>query len=221
MSTHLKVTVVGGHGKVALLLAPLLRSRGHDVTSIVRNPEHAADVEQAGATAVVADAERLGVEDIAELLRGQDTVVWSAGAGGGDPERTYAVDRDLAIRTIDAAEQAGATRFVMVSYLGAGPDHGVPEDHPFHAYAQAKADADAHLRASTLEWTIVAPGPLTLDEPSGAIDVVTDDAPGEHRTSRANVALVVAQVLDEPSTAGRTIEFCDGHTPIAEAVAAL
>ena len=214
-----RVSIIGGHGKVALILAPLLQSGGNDVTSIFRNPEHTDDVEQTGATAVVADVEKLSVDEIADQLRGQDAVVWSAGAGGGSPERTYAVDRDAAIRTVDAAQKAGVRRFVMVSYMGAGQDHGVPADDPFHPYAQAKADADDHLRASGLDWTIVAPGLLTLDEPSGRIDVVSGrQSDADHRTYRANVDLVISGVLNDASTAGRMIEFGDGDTPIPEAL---
>ena len=213
-----RTAIIGGHGKVALVLAQLLKTGGNDVTSIFRNPDHTDDVENTGASPVVADVEQLSVAQLADLLEGQDAVVWSAGAGGGSPERTYAVDRDAAVRTMDAAVMAGAKRFVMVSYHGAGQDHGVPEDDPFHAYAQAKADADDHLRASSLDWTIVGPGALTEDEATGRIDVSAGERDGEHRTSRANVALVVAAVLDDPSTIGKTIEFSDGHTPISDAL---
>ena len=213
-----RTAIIGGHGKVALVLAQLLKTGGNDVTSIFRNPDHTDDVENTGASPVVADVEQLSVAQLADLLEGQDAVVWSAGAGGGSPERTYAVDGDAAIRAMDAAVMAGAKRFVMVSYFGAGQDHGVPEDDPFHAYAQAKADADDHLRASSLDWTVVGPGALTEDEATGRIDVSAGERDGEHRTSRANVALVVAAVLDDPSTIGKTIEFSDGHTLITEAL---
>jgi putative NADH-flavin reductase len=212
------VAIIGGHGKVALILAQQLTAGGHAVTSVVRNPDHTDDVGSTGATPAVADVEQLSVAQIADLLEGHDTVVWSAGAGGGSPERTYAVDRDAAIRAMDAAEVAGARRFVMVSYFGAGQDHGVPEDDPFHAYAQAKADADDHLRASALDWTIVGPGALTEEEATGRIDVSTGERDGDRRTSRANVALVVSAVLDDPSTVGKKIDFSDGHTLIADAL---
>src|SRR4051795_3738124 len=129
-----RVTIIGGHGKVALLAAPLLRADGHDVTSVVRNPDHAPDVEATGATAAVLDGEHASTDEIADLVRGSDVVVWSAGAGGGSPERTYAVDRDAALRSMEAAVQAGVGRYVMVSYFGAGPDHGVSEDHSFYPY---------------------------------------------------------------------------------------
>lgn len=217
--TH--VTIIGGHGNIALLLAPELHASGHQVTSIFRNPDHQEDVAQTGATPVVADIAELSVEEIAALLNGQEAVVWSAGAGGGSPERTYAVDREAAIRTMDAAESAGVKRFVMVSYLGAGQDHGVPEDDPFHAYAQAKADADLHLRASDLDWTILGPGLLTFEGPSGTIAVDPETGTGSGHTSRANVALVAAHVLADPLTIKRTIDFADGDTPIEQALSSL
>ncbi|MFI7579960.1 SDR family oxidoreductase [Kocuria sp. M1N1S27] len=213
-----RTAIIGGHGKVALILSQLLKTGGHDVTSIFRNPDHTQDVEDTGASPSVADVEQLSVAQLADLLEGHDAVVWSAGAGGGSPERTYAVDRDAATRAMDAAVMAGAKRFVMVSYFGAGQDHGIPEDDPFHAYAQAKADADDHLRASSLDWTIVGPGALTDDEGTGTIEVPTGDREGDHKTSRANVALVIAAVLDDPSTIGKTIEFSDGSTLIADAL---
>ena len=164
-----RVIVIGGHGKVALQLARILTERGDEVSSVFRNPDHSDEVAATGAKPVVADIEQLDTDALADLLAGHDAVVFSAGAGGGNPARTYAVDRDAAIRVIDAAAQAGVRRFVMVSYFGAGPDHGVPQDDPFFAYAEAKAAADAHLRASDLDWTVLGPGRLTLDPPTGRI----------------------------------------------------
>ncbi|WP_275006317.1 SDR family oxidoreductase [Promicromonospora iranensis] len=211
-----RVLIIGGHGKIALRLAPLLVERGDVVTSVIRNPEHQDEVAATGALPLVADVEQLDTDGLTSLLDGQDAVVWSAGAGGGNPERTYAVDRDAAVRSMDAAKAAGVPRYVMVSYLGAGPDHGVPEDNSFFAYAEAKAAADEHLRASTLDYTILQPGPLTMDEPTGLIEVVN---PGDGRVSRADVAAVAAAVLADDSTVGQTIPFGNGGTPIAEAVA--
>lgn len=210
-----RILIIGGHGKIALLLAPLLVARGDDVTSVIRNPAHAADVEATGATALVADVEKLTVDELAATLSGQDAVVWSAGAGGGNAARTYAVDRDAAIRSMDAAAAAGVDRYVMVSYFGAGRDHGVPADNPFFAYAEAKAAADEHLRASGLAWTILAPSTLTTDAPTGRIDVDADESGS---VSRADVAAVAAAVLAEDRTRGRTIRFNTGDQPIVEAI---
>lgn len=210
-----RVIVVGGHGKVALRLAAILTERGDEVTSVFRNPDHAGDVAATGAQPVVADIERLDTDALAALLAGHDAVVFSAGAGGGNPARTYAVDRDAAIRVIDAAARVNVKRFVMVSYFGAGPDHGVAAGDSFFAYAEAKAAADAHLRASELDWTVLGPGRLTLEPATGRIAL----GKGNGEVSRADVALVVAAALADDSTIGRTIDFNNGDVPIAEALA--
>ena len=218
------IIVICGHGKVALLLARILtraeRPGKVEVSSVFRNPDHSDEVAASlsgGGTPVRADIEQLDTHALAELLAGHDAVVFSAGAGGGNPARTYAVDRDAAIRVIDAAAQAGAKRFVMVSYFGAGPGHGVPPDDPFFPYAEAKAAADEHLRASDLNWTVLGPSRLTLEPATGRIEV----GAGKGTISRADVALVVAAALDVDSTIRRTIDFNNGDVPIADALARL
>jgi len=212
-----RIVIFGGHGKVALLLAPLLSARGDEVTAVIRNPDHADDVRAAGAQPVVLDVEHADQAAIAALLSEHDAAVWSAGAGGGDAARTRAVDHDAAVRSMDAATDAEVRRYVMVSYFGASRDHGIPSDNPFHAYAEAKAAADEHLRSSRLDWTVLGPSALTLEEGTGRIDVTANES---DQVSRANVAQVIAQVLVDDSTVGRTILFNDGGTPIAEALRA-
>ena len=209
-----RITIIGGHGKIALLAAPLLVKAGHEVTSVFRNPDHEADVAKTGATPKVADIEQLDTAQLAQLLGGQDAVVWSAGAGGGNPARTKAVDQDAAIRSMDAAQQAGAKRYVMVSYFNASRDHGVDPDDSFWQYAEAKSIADEHLRGTELDWTILGPSLLTLEPGSGTITV---DGKGSE-VSRENVAQVIAAAVEDDNTIGRTINFDDGDTPIAEAI---
>ncbi|HCJ48925.1 MAG TPA: NAD-dependent dehydratase [Microbacterium sp.] len=210
-----RILLIGGHGKVALLAEPRLVAAGHHVTAVIRNPEHEDDVAATGATPLVADVESFDADQFTNLVSGNDVVIWSAGAGGGSPERTYAVDRDAAIRSIDAAVAAGVRRYVMVSYFGAGPDHGVDPGDAFFPYAEAKAAADEHLRSSGLDWTILAPSALTLDDATGRIDVDAADAAS---VPRADVAHVIAASVDEPRTAGRTISFNAGDVPIEDAV---
>ncbi|MCG3024048.1 NAD(P)H-binding protein, partial [Escherichia coli] len=91
-------------------------------------------------------------EELAKTFTGADAVVFSAGAGGGDPERTNAVDYEAAVRTMQAAKQAGVNRYVMVSYARAlvDVDNLDPKDS-FYPYAKAKHDADEYLRGTSLE----------------------------------------------------------------------
>ncbi|KSU54392.1 SDR family oxidoreductase [Microbacterium enclense] len=212
-----RIVIVGGHGKVALHLAHLLADRGDEATSVIRNAEQSADVERAGATPLVLDVEKAGVDDMAEAFSGADAVVWSAGAGGGDTDRTYAVDRDAAQRAVDAASKAGVRRFVMVSWIGSAPDHGIDPDDAFFAYADAKLAADDHLRASDLDWTILGPGTLTTEPATGRISTAPQ---GKAEVGRADVAAVVAAALVQPATIGRFIRFGAGETLIPEAIVA-
>jgi uncharacterized protein YbjT (DUF2867 family) len=209
----MRVTIFGGHGKIALLLAPMLVEAGHEVTSVVRNPDHVADVEATGAAALVASVEDADEATLVAQLVGQDAVIWSAGAGGGNPARTYAVDRDAAIRSMDAAVAAGVGRYVMVSFSGSTPDALVPEDNPFRHYQDAKIAADDHLRGAGLDWTILAPGTLTLEPGGSAVNPGARFNDGDV-TSRELVAQVALAVLDDPRSYGRTLVFGDGDVPL-------
>lgn len=210
-----RIIIIGGHGKVARKATPLLVEDGHEVTSVIRDPDQSEAIITLGAEPAVADIASMQRGEIEELLRGHDMVVWAAGAGGGSAEKTYAVDRDAAINTMDAAASAGAERYVMVSYFGAGPDHGVPPDNDFFAYADAKTQADAHLEESALTWTILQPSGLTEGPTTGKVDVRSSEA---GQVSRGNVAEMIRAVAgaEASAVAGLKIPFNDGDTLIEE-----
>ena len=211
-----RILIFGGHGKVALLLEPLLAAHGHTVTAVIRNAEHEAEVAATGAQPLVADIETLDLGQLENVIAGNDVVVWSAGAGGGDPSRTYAVDRDAAVRSMEAALAAGVLRYVMVSWIGSRADHGIEPDASFFPYADAKWAADAHLAGSALDWTILAPGTLTLDPPTGRIALDPEDGGA---VARADVAAVIAATIADDTTIGRTIRFGGGDEVIGHAIA--
>ena len=209
----MRITIFGGHGKIALLLAPLLADAGHEVQSVVRNPDHVADVEATGATAVLSSVEEAGVEDLTALLEGCDAVVWSAGAGGGDTARTVAVDRDAAIRSMDAALATGVRRYVMVSFSGAFAEDRVPAGESFRTYQDAKIEADEHLRASDLDWTVLAPGTLTTDPGERLVNPEARFRSGDE-APRELVAQVALHVLADPRASRQTLVFGAGDVPV-------
>ena len=220
-----KAVIIGAHGKIALLAAPRLVDAGYAVDGVIRNPDHADDIRATGANPVELSLEDAGVDDLAQAFTGADAVVFAAGAGGGNPARTDAVDHKGAVRAMDAAQQAGVDRFVLVSYARALVDVDTlnPEDS-FFPYAKAKHDADEHLRSTNLDYTILGPGRLTL-EPATEKIVIADRTgaveglPAEAAvTSRDNVAAVIAHVLIENAGSRQTINFYDGDTAIADAI---
>ena len=209
------VVIAGGHGQVALRLTRLLTARGERVRSLIRNPDHTADVEAAGGLAVLFDLEELGADALARAVEGADAVVFAAGAGpGSGPERKRTVDLGGALKLIDAARAAQVRRYVMVSSIGADdPAAGAEAMRP---YLEAKAEADAALRASGLDFTIIRPGGLTNDP--GTAKVTAGEDVGRGNIPRDDVAAVVVGALDEPRTVGKAFVVVQGETPIPEAL---
>jgi uncharacterized protein YbjT (DUF2867 family) len=213
----MEIVIAGGHGQIALRLTRLLSERGDTVRSVIRNPDHAADVEAAGAEPVVLDLEEPG-GDLAAVVSGADAVVFAAGAGpGSGPERKRTVDLGAAVRLIEAAQAAKVRRYVMVSSIGADNPAGGGE--AMRPYLEAKADADAALTSSGLDFTIVRPGRLTNDP--GTSRVTAGPDVGRADVTRDDVAAVIVGVLDEPRTIGKTFVVVEGDTPIPSALAQL
>ncbi|MFC0681940.1 SDR family oxidoreductase [Lysobacter korlensis] len=211
----MKIGIAGGHGKIALLLSRILRDAGHEVVGIIRNPEHADDLREAGAEPLVLDLEQSSPDELAGHLVGADAVVFAAGAGAGSgAARKLTVDRDGAILLADAAEAAGVQRIVVVSAISTDEfDPG--SDDVFQVYLRAKSEADADIRARTLDWTIVRPGSLTDDAPTGHVQA--GDTVPNGSIPRADVAAVLAQVLTRHRAIRRQFEVTSGETPIADA----
>lgn len=212
------VVIAGGHGKIGLRLAALLAGRGDVVTGVVRNPAHVADVETAGASAVVVDLEVATAGELAGHLGGVDAVVFAAGAGpGSGVARKDTVDRAAAVLLADAARQAGVRRYLLVSSPGVDADVDPSRGEVWAAYIDAKKAAEEAIRATGLDWTILRPGSLT-DEP-GVGKVLLEPPPVPlGPVTRDDTAAVLAALLDTPGTAGRALELREGATDVLEAV---
>jgi nucleoside-diphosphate-sugar epimerase len=207
------VVVAGGHGKVGLRLLRLLAERGDRGRGLIRNPDYAADLERAGAEAVLCDLER--EDDLSPFVEGADAVVFAAGAGpGSGPERKKTVDLGGAVKLIEAARATDVRRYVIVSSIGAGqPDRGSEAMRP---YLEAKSAADTRLRESGLDYTIVRPGRLTERPGTGRVAAGASVDYGE--IPRDDVAATLAAVLRADSTIGQTFGLVGGETPIDEAI---
>jgi len=214
----MRVAIAGGHGQIALRLATVLSQRGDEAVALIRNPDHADDVRQAGAEPAVVDLEHASEDDVVQAIAGSDAVVFAAGAGpGSGPERKETMDYGGAVKLIAAAKQAGVGRYVIVSSMGADPD--ALGDNTFSVYLRAKGRADDAVRASGLDATVVRPGGLTNDVGTGRVNLGESVPRGQ--ISRDDVAAVLATVLDSPNTIGRTLDLIGGDTPVAEAVEAI
>jgi nucleoside-diphosphate-sugar epimerase len=210
------VLVAGGHGKIALHLLRLLAEHGHHGRGLIRNADQAADLERIGAVAVLCDLEH---DDPRPHLGTADAIVFAAGAGpGSGPERKRTVDYGGAVKLIEAAEELGVRRYLMVSSMGAGDPASASEE--MRPYQQAKHDADEALSASGLDWTIVRPGGLT-DAPGGGEVAIAERLGRYGQVPREDVALVLLECLGADDTVRKTFEVLEGDVPARDAIAAL
>jgi uncharacterized protein YbjT (DUF2867 family) len=213
-----RIAIVGGHGKVARHLIADLRDAGHVPVALVRRESYREVLEGLGAEVRLLDIEEQDPDGFAAAFAGCGAVVFAAGAGyDGKAERKRTVDLEGSLKSAEGARKAGIARFVQVS--ASGMDEPVPDDAPatWRAYVEAKRDADAALRASDLDWTIIRPGILT-DEPATGLVTLAPVVPKADVT-RADVAAVLAAVLDAPRSIGQQWDLMGGDTPVAEAVA--
>ncbi len=209
------VAIAGGHGKIALRLTRRLADRGETVISLIRKPDHAEDVRARGGRPIVCDLEHAAVAEIARAVSGADAVVFAAGAGpGSGAERKLTMDRDGAIKLLEAARAAGVARYLMVSSVGAeDPPDG---DDVFSTYLRAKAQADEALLASDRDWTIVRPGGLTDEPGSGLVRI--DSEPLRGTIPRDDVAAVLDALRRRDDAAGRILYVNSGEEPIEQAL---
>ncbi len=214
----MRVAIAGAHGQIAIQLIPPLATRGDSVVGLIRNPAHADDLREAGAEPVVLDLEQAEPAEIASAIAGADAAVFAAGAGqGSGAERKVTMDRDGAIKLLDASRLAGVGRYVVVSAVGAeSPPDG---DDVFSVYLRAKAEADEAVMASDSDWVIVRPGGLTDDPGTGCARI--DATPFRGRVARADVAAVLAALIPEPRAARRVLYVNGGEQPIADALEAV
>jgi uncharacterized protein YbjT (DUF2867 family) len=212
------VAVAGGHGQIALHLERLLAARDDTARGLIRNPDHAGDLRAAGAEPFLCDLESAAPAQIAEVVTGADAIVFAAGAGpGSGSARKDAMDYGGAAKLIEAARMAGVSRYVMVSAMGAAdPPSG---DETFEIYLRAKARADDELRASGLDHTVVRPGMLTNDPPTGRVRI--GERLDRGAIPRADVAAVLLAVLDDDATIGATFDLVGGDDEIAGALRSL
>ncbi|KAI4197938.1 MAG: hypothetical protein LQ350_005592 [Teloschistes chrysophthalmus] len=240
--TSKRVLLLGGHGKISLLLTPHLVSKSWHVTSVIRAADQEDDIlasvkDQPGKVEVLISS----LEDIRSKADAQkvidkskpDYVVWSAGAGGkGGPERTQVIDHDSCICFVQAAaDTPSVTKFLLVSFLGSrrfkAPWWSAEEwketqdlnNGALKNYYPAKLASDECLTAQTfkrasLQAIVLRPGRLTDGAVTGKVSLGKTKARGS--VTRADVAAVAAGLID--SEAKGWFDLLEGDETITDAI---
>lgn len=211
----MNVLVIGANGQIGKFLVQQLAQEGkHQVTAMIRKPEQADALEQLGANVVIGDLEG-SVEDLAEAMKDHNAIVFTAGSGGSTgADKTLLIDLDGAVKTMEAAQQQGITRYILVSAFGA--DQREKWSDAIKPYYVAKHYADRVLFASDLNYTIIRPGGLKNEPGTGKIFVGTDLKPGS--IPREDVARVIAASLQEEKTYRMAFDLIAGDDLVEDAL---
>ncbi|MDN4490876.1 SDR family oxidoreductase [Demequina sp. SYSU T00068] len=212
-----RVAIVGGAGKIARKLIPLLLHEGVEVVALARHDDQLSELGTMGAIPRRLDIEAAQPAAFAAAFGGCDAIVFSAGGGpDGNAERKQTVDLEGSLKSQEAAMLRGVHRFVQVSAIGVDnpPDPGLGE--VWTAYVEAKRRADEALRRSSFAWTIIRPGTLTDAVGTGCVNL-GPEVP-HHTIPRIDVAKVIAGCLARPATAGHQWEVVTGPVPVGEAL---
>jgi len=192
----MNVIVAGATGKTGRQLIADIKKMGGNPVALVRESSDTS-VLPSGTQTRIADLTNLKDDTCADA----DVVVFAAGSGGSTgAEMTDKVDRDGAKRLIDIAAKSGVKRFVMLSSVGADQEN--PQGDLAH-YLEAKHEADEHLKASGLTYSILRPVALTDDGRSDNV-LLGSAVDKAAKASRADVAYVLADAAVNGSYDGKS-----------------
>lgn len=214
----MNVLVIGANGQIGKHLVEQLSQEGkHQVTAMIRKPEQADALKELGAQVVMGDLEGT-VDELAEAMKDQNAIVFTAGSGGSTgPDKTLLIDLDGAVKTMEAAEKQGISRYILVSAYGADQRSKWPEE--IKPYYVAKHFADRALFASDLNYTIIRPGGLKNEPGTGKVAVGTDLKPGS--IAREDVARVIVASLQEEKTYRMAFDLIAGDHAVSDALGKL
>lgn len=166
------------------------------------------------------DVEKSSVADMTAALKGADGLVIATGFVPGNPfkmsEAAHLVDNVGTIKLIDAAKAAGVSKVVMVSSIltdggawGQLDSPGYKITNAFGKVLEEKLVAEKYLRGSGLDWTIVRPGGLKADPPTGALFVSGENTLNSGEISRDLVADVSVAALFDAKATNKVVEIVE------------
>lgn len=214
-----KVLIIGANGKVGRILTAKLKEDPNSTpVAYIRSKEQVEFFHKMGVDHVLGSVED-DVSSITAAFSGMDAIVFSAGSGGKTGfDKTLSIDLDGAVKTMEAAIDAGAKRYVMVSAIHAD-SRSAWDKSKIKPYYIAKHYADRILKSIGLDYTIIRPGRL-LDEP-GSGQITVEEPESQKGVSREDVASVIVEALKHDNTIGKIIKFNEGEVPISDVIAQL
>lgn len=201
------VLLFGAGRGTGLEIARLLRARGDAVRAMIRPAADAAPLEALGVEVVRGNVlDRADVE--AAFAAGPvRAVIDTVGGRRGEPRPDF----EGTVLLVDEALAHGARRFLFVTAIGCGDSRGAVAPRVIEFLGPVldeKTKGENYLMESNLDWTILRPGGMTSDPPSGTA-IRTEDRSVMGVINRADLARLVVECLDDESTIGRVYHTVD------------
>ena len=203
------VLLFGGTRNTGLEVAKILAGRGDQVTAFVRPTSDRSGLEPLGVSFAVGDA--LDLESVQAAFAGGDytSVITTVGCFSCDPRPDYLGNRNI----FDAAEEAGVQRMVFVTSIGSG-DSEMAAPWLARVFLREilplKTQAEDHLMASGLDYTIIRPGALRSRPPTGK-GYLSESRDAEGIINRSDLAGLIVEALDDNATTGKVLAAVDSE----------
>lgn len=199
----MRVLILGATGGTGRHVLEQAIARGHEVTALVREPTALGTIQ--GVRTLAGDA--TNTVDVHAALDGQEAVLNALGSRS----LRHPVEAASTAILLPEAERVGIRRLVVCSAFGVGEtrDGANAFQRVFFStvlgqvYA-AKEEADAAVRGSSLDWTLVYPTRLT-DEPATGRILAVESFSGVGRVSRADVARFLVDQLETDTWSRQTV----------------
>jgi len=203
-----KVLLFGGTGRTGLEITHLLQAHDDHVIVVARDDSNTVDVEAAGATIVRGDVFDPEALTAAATSAPCDLAICTIGNRPGADRK---VDFDGVRNVVDSCVAAGITRFVLITSIGCGNSRSALSEQTLKflgPMCERKTQGEDYLCATDLNWTIIRPGGLSSDPPSGNA-ILSEDPLTSGEVNRSDVARFTIECLDNPESAGKIYSAVD------------
>ncbi|WP_427159836.1 SDR family oxidoreductase [Aliinostoc sp. HNIBRCY26] len=209
MASTSHIFLVGASRGVGREIANYLRQQNIAVTALLRNETSRAELEAIGVEVVLGDA--LNFDDLERAMITDKPVNAVISTLGGLPSDTEKPDYIGNKNLIDIAVKANVQKFILVTSIGTGNSVGALPPQALNALQPVlieKDKAEQHLITSGLTYTIVRPGGLKSEPPTGNA-VLTEDTRIVGSIHRADVAELVCLCLTSESANNKVLSAID------------
>ena len=192
----MRITVFGASGRTGRSLIQQALENGHEVVAFVRDASTAGEP---GEKLDVDEGDARDAEAVAEAIRGSDAVISVLALVNTEDEPEHSE----ATRTIvEAAKAEGVRRVVVTANNDVFGDDVVTGE--FAAHAREHRRNRESLKASGLDWTILAAGRV-VDEPTTGTYEATEDAKPTRTISPRDFAKAALDALPREDWVGRIV----------------